>query len=120
MYNPLAAEGTKAITDVLKYDGIVKDLKLGWCKLGVQGSVAVSDLLRFNTTLDTLDLRGNNFGNDGCIVLAQGMKNTENSHFKEVLLEYNEIKDDGAFVMAQARRIHYSIHTTAVSPFPFP
>lgn len=44
----------------------VESLKLGWCKLGPgEGAQAVANLLQFNTTIRTLDLRGNNLGNDG-------------------------------------------------------
>lgn len=61
----------KAVADALKYDGCVKEIKLGWCKLGVPGADAVADLIRFNTTLDTVELQGNTFGNDGCILVAR-------------------------------------------------
>lgn len=44
----------------------IDTLKMGWCKIGGgDGARAMSDLVMFNTTLKTLDLRGNNFGNDG-------------------------------------------------------
>ncbi len=52
----------------------LSELKLGWCKLGLDGGRHAADLLMFNATLSALDLRGNALGNDGAIVLARGLK----------------------------------------------
>ena len=49
-------------------------LKLGWCKLGPEGSRHVAELISFNSTLSHLDLRGNELGNDGAIILGRGLK----------------------------------------------
>lgn len=65
-YNPIGAEGAKALAEILKYGMAVEVLKLGWCKIGGgEGAKAVADLVMFNSTLRTLDVRGNSFGNDG-------------------------------------------------------
>jgi len=65
-YNPIGAEGAKALAEILKYGMGVEVLKLGWCKIGGgEGAKAVADLVMFNSTLRTLDVRGNSFGNDG-------------------------------------------------------
>lgn len=32
-YNPIGPEGAKALSEVLKFHGNVKNLKLGWCKV---------------------------------------------------------------------------------------
>lgn len=67
-----------------------------------------------NTTLRSLDLRGNELGNDGAIILGRGLKSAGGSspvgasgvvqpqQLKELDLGYNEIKDDGACAIAQA------------------
>lgn len=52
----------------------LESLKLGWCKLGPEGARAISDLLMFNSSLRSLDLRGNELGNDGAIILGRGLK----------------------------------------------
>ncbi len=53
----------------------VESLKLGWCKLGPgEGAQAVANLLQFNTTIRTLDLRGNNGGQQGLMLtLLKGL-----------------------------------------------
>jgi Ran GTPase-activating protein (RanGAP) involved in mRNA processing and transport len=114
-YNPLGAKGTKILTDVAKFDlPKLETLKLGWCKLGVEGSRSISELLVMNSTLRSLDLRGNELGNDGAIILGRGLKSVGGSNpaagaggaaqqqLKELDLGYNEIKDDGACAIAQA------------------
>lgn len=79
----------------------VDTLKLGWCKLGVDGARHVSDLLMMSSHLVNIDLRGNNFGNDGAIVLGRGLRNMDDKKLAELDLGYNEIKDDGACSLAQ-------------------
>jgi Ran GTPase-activating protein (RanGAP) involved in mRNA processing and transport len=49
-------------------------LRLGWCKLGPEGARSVADLLMFNSSLTSLDLRGNELGNDGAIILGRAFK----------------------------------------------
>jgi hypothetical protein len=89
-YNPIGADGAKAITEVLKFHGNINTLKLGWCQvnlsyeplsvylnnffltvqhgiilqLGVKGAEAVADMLRYNTTISILDLRANGLKNE--------------------------------------------------------
>lgn len=50
-----------------------------------------------------LDLRGNALGNDGAILIGRGLRAHENRGLAELDLGYNEIKDDGACALAQAR-----------------
>ena len=74
---------------------------MGWCKLGkIEGAAAVADLIMFNTTLDSLDVRGNGFEDNGAILLSRALKEHSNEHLKELDLGYNEIKDDGACQLA--------------------
>lgn len=77
-------------------------LKLGWCKLEEQGAKAIADLIMYNTSLASIDLRGNNFGDYGAILIANSLKQHENTHLVELDMGYNEIKDDGACALAQA------------------
>ena len=50
-----------------------------------------------------VDLRGNGFGNAGAAALATALKQHANEHLTELDIGYNEIKDDGACAIAQAR-----------------
>jgi hypothetical protein len=50
-------------------------------------------------------LRGNTFGNDGAIQVSRGIRQHQNENFNELDLSYNEIKDDGAFAIAQALKV---------------
>lgn len=62
-------------------------------------------LIKSLHTQQTLDLRGNNMGNDGAIQVSRGMRQHQNAKFDELDLSYNEIKDDGAFALAQALKV---------------
>ena len=53
---------------------LLDTLKLGWCKLGPAGAKHIAELLSFNSTLVALDLRGNELGNDGAIILGRGIR----------------------------------------------
>ena len=115
-YNPLGPKGSRTLVVVAKFDlPRLETLKLGWCKLGVEGSRSISELLVMNSTLRSLDLRGNELGNDGAIILGRGLKSAgggspvgaageqqQQQQLKELDLGYNEIKDDGACAIAQA------------------
>lgn len=102
-YNPMGPEGAKAIAEVSKYDLQLETLKVGWCKIGSgDGAKAIGDLIMFNTTISSLDLRGNNLGDEGAISIARSMKEHDNQHFAELDMGYNEIKDAGACALAQS------------------
>jgi len=56
---------------------------------------------RYNSTLSTLDLRGNNLGDEGCGSLAASLQ-IVNETLTSLDLGYNEIKDEGAYMLASA------------------
>ena len=79
---------------------------MGWCKLGTgDGAAAAADLLMYNTSLVSVDLRGNGLGNPGAGHLSRALKEHANEKLRELDLGYNEIKDEGACALAQARPI---------------
>ncbi len=77
---------------------------MGWCHVGADaGAKAVADLLMFNNSIAVLDLRGNGLGNAGAAQIARSLKEHTNDKLTELDLGYNEIKDEGACTLAQAR-----------------
>jgi hypothetical protein len=58
-----------------------------------------------------VDLRGNGFGNAGAAALATALKQHTNEHLTELDIGYNEIKDDGACIIAQACHACLSVHS---------
>lgn len=84
-YNPIGPDGAKALAEVLKFHGNVKDLNLGWCQvrngmgysetfvrptslslykqnllqIGASGVEYIADTLKYNSTIQSLDLRAN-------------------------------------------------------------
>lgn len=81
-YNPIGPDGAKALSEILKFHGNVKTLKLGWCQvkpvysylftslfcliihsnvvqIAAKGAEYVADMLRYNNTISVLDLRAN-------------------------------------------------------------
>ncbi|GFH31964.1 uncharacterized protein HaLaN_31104, partial [Haematococcus lacustris] len=100
-YNPLGPDGTRTLVNAVKFDLKLETLKLGWCKVGPLGARALADLVMFNKSITTLDFRGNALGNDGVIIIARGLKSSENTRLGEIDLGFNEIKDEGACALAQ-------------------
>ncbi len=77
-------------------------LRMGWCKIGGEkGAAAVAELLLFNDSLTTVDIRGNQLGNSGAMHISRALKEHANEKLGEIDVGYNEIKDDGAFAIAQ-------------------
>lgn len=99
--------------DVLKFNGKLQTLKLGWCQIGVSGAEFIADCLKYNTTLSTLDLRANGLGDDGAICLARSLK-IINESLKSLDLGFNEIRDDGAFALAQALKANEDLAVTSL------
>lgn len=106
--NPLAPMGMAALAAKLKFTSEgsppkLKELKLGWIKLGsVGGAESAADVLQFNTTVETIDLRGNDLKNNGVLHIARAMRAREGAPMQEMLLEYNSIEDQGLCALAQA------------------
>ena len=74
---------------------------MGWCKIGKDGAWYIADAIKYNEHVTTLDLRGNELGDEGCAALAQSLQ-VVNENLVSLDLGYNEIKDNGAFALAQA------------------
>ncbi|CAG9467239.1 unnamed protein product [Pedinophyceae sp. YPF-701] len=101
--NPLYEGGARAVCNALYKFGVpVRELRMAWCKAGPNGGMAVGDLLSFSTTLETLDLRSNDFKNDGLILLSRGLRAYPGEKMREINLEHNMVEDDGMFMLAQA------------------
>lgn len=61
--------------------------------------------------LQDVDFRGNNFGDNGAMILARSMRQMQNSSISKIDLGYNEIMDDGAFTLANVRCSRPSLWT---------
>lgn len=66
-----------------------------------EGAQGIGELIMYNTSLASIDLRGNNFGDLGAVIIANSLKQHENENLVELDMGYNEIKDDGACALAQ-------------------
>jgi len=50
-----------------------------------------------------VDLRGNNLGDNGAMIVGRCMRQMQSSALRKIDLGYNEIADDGAFTIANVR-----------------
>ncbi|KAL1102177.1 hypothetical protein V6Z11_D05G346900 [Gossypium hirsutum] len=111
-YNPIGADGAKALSEVLKFHGNVKTLKLGWCQIGPKGAEFVADMLRYNNTISILDLRANGLRDEVCTadtpILVFAL-------LYSLDLGFNEIRDDGAFAIAQALKANEDVTVTSLN-----
>ncbi|KAF8407960.1 hypothetical protein HHK36_007100 [Tetracentron sinense] len=121
-YNPIGPDGAKALAEVLKFHGKIETLKLGWCQIGAKGAEFIADTLKYNTTISTLDLRANGLGDDvgavdndvGAVCLARSLK-VVNEALTSLDLGFNEIRDRGAFAIAQAFKANEDVAVTSLN-----
>ena len=100
-YNPIGPKGAEAIAGAIKYGGSLETLRLGWCKLDKEGAGHLAEAMRFNETIRVLDVRGNVIADQGCAAFARSLR-IVCERMTELDMGYNEIKDDGAYAMAEA------------------
>ncbi|KAL3824215.1 hypothetical protein ACJIZ3_020244 [Penstemon smallii] len=113
-YNPIGPDGAKALAEVLKFHGNVKDLMLGWCQIGAKGAEYIADMLKYNSTISSLDLRANGLRDEGAVCLARSLK-VVNEALTSLNLGFNEIRDEGAFAIAQALKANEDVRLTSLN-----
>jgi Ran GTPase-activating protein (RanGAP) involved in mRNA processing and transport len=103
-YNALGKEGAKEVAAAVKFHPSLRTLRLGWCQIGEEGAAEFAEALRFNEHLTCLDLRGNGLGDKGVGAFASIIQAVGFEKLEELDLGYNEIRDRGAFTMANAMK----------------
>jgi Ran GTPase-activating protein (RanGAP) involved in mRNA processing and transport len=76
-YNPVGSEGATLLADALVRNAMpnLKELNLGWCRIGDDCIFAVVSALEQNTGLQILDLKHNRFGERGFMALVESLPN---------------------------------------------
>jgi Ran GTPase-activating protein (RanGAP) involved in mRNA processing and transport len=76
-----------------------------WPTYGLIRARSIEDLIlrRMWRAVQEVDLRGNNFKDNGSMIIARSLKQMQNSNLKRLDLGYNEIEDDGGFTLANVR-----------------
>jgi len=100
-YNPVGPKGAEAIAGAIKYGGALDTLRMGWCKLDKDGAGHLADAMRYNESISVLDVRGNVIADEGCAAFARSLR-IVCEKMRELDMGYNEIKDKGAYAMAEA------------------
>ena len=82
---------------------------MGWCKIGKDGAWYIADAIKYNEHVTTLDLRGNELGDEGARARAEPAGGEREPSALD--LGYNEIKDNGALCpgaghQEQRERLH--------------
>jgi Ran GTPase-activating protein (RanGAP) involved in mRNA processing and transport len=78
----------------------LKTLDLSDNFIEANGAEAFGVVLRFSYTLEELNLSRNNIGDQGVMVIAQGLKENPESRLKRLDLSWNAIKNEGACKLA--------------------
>lgn len=78
----------------------LRSLNLSDNFIEAEGAEAFGVVLRFSHTLQELNLSRNKVGDDGIILIAQGLRENKDSGLKRLDLSWNGIKDQGAGLLA--------------------
>ncbi|XP_065906790.1 NACHT, LRR and PYD domains-containing protein 14-like isoform X2 [Dysidea avara] len=101
--NSFGDEGMKELAKVLKCDTTLTELKMWECGLSIIGASIIAEVLQVNNTLKTLSIGGNNFGNEGIVVVARALNN---SNLRELRAWRCGITCYGTKALARALRKH--------------
>ena len=91
---------TTTTTTTTNVSAAVTILNLRRNHLGPFGMYALSSVIRYNTHLRSIDIGGNNICAESCAMLSRCL--TYNTSLRILILEDNDIGDDGALALAEA------------------
>jgi len=83
--------------NMLKYNGTIQDLQLGYDNLGAQGATTLAEGIKECQSLNKLVLNNNSIGNAGAAAILEALKG---SKMKELWLSFNSIDDEGMKTLA--------------------
>merc|ERR1712072_110377 len=83
--------------NMLKYNGTIQDLQLGYGNLGAQGATTLAEGIKECQSLNKLVLNNNSIGNAGAAAILEALKG---SKMKELWLSFNSIDDEGMKTLA--------------------
>ena len=105
--------GTSKLAEALKTNTSITTLNLHGNQIGDEGIFKLTEALKPNTTITTLHLSGNQIGDEGASKLAEALKT--NTTITTLWLSSNRIGDKGASNLAEALKINASITTLDLS-----
>merc|ERR1712150_132605 len=84
-HNKIGDIGVTAISNVLKTNTVLAELRLFNNHIGVAGANALAGMLKLNTSLTSLNINANPIGEEGCIKFAEALK--ENTPLKKLYMD---------------------------------
>ncbi|CAN1176825.1 RAN GTPase-activating protein 1 [Linum perenne] len=98
--NMTGDEGAIAIAKIVKRSNLLEDFRCSSTRVGSEGGVALAEALETCTHMRKLDLRDNMFGVEAGLALSKTLLALTN--LTEVYLNYLNLEDEGAEVIANA------------------
>ena len=98
-YN-IGNDGVKDLVELLRYDSVMKKLRLSGNDISHVGAELLGDVLHDNSSVECLNLSKNDIGDAGAEALAQAL--CSNTKLEELILSETNIGDDGVKALAQA------------------
>ena len=99
-----------AVGECLKYNSTLTSLDLTGNEIGDDGAAVLGECLQSNTSLKKLSLDYNGIGADGAAALGECLK--YNTSLKKLYLNYSRIDDDSAAVLGECLK-----HNTSLTRF---
>ncbi|CAN0892886.1 RAN GTPase-activating protein 1, partial [Linum grandiflorum] len=98
--NMTGDEGAIAIAKIVRRANLLEDFRCSSTRVGAEGGVALAEALETCTHMRKLDLRDNMFGVEAGLALSKALLALTN--LTEVYLNYLNLEDEGAEVIANA------------------
>jgi len=100
--NPLKAEGTAAIAEMLKTNDDIKELDVRFCGLGPEGAIVLANALRVNTSVERVLMLQNQVGDVGAKAFIDMLPHNNSLHL--LSFQDNQLNNASKAALEEAGR----------------
>ena len=98
-------EGASAISEGLKSNKSLTELKLYRCGIGSEGGTALASMLEVNAVLHNLRIAGNNIGDEGVAAFAQAISKAPALALKQLVVPAKVERDERLKAVCESKGV---------------